>query len=91
MTTTSFLADRGGDGYSVMKEKKLSHITGPLDTDVFEEYLKLRSPVVQGVDRRIVKVTNVKTNGARGSIISQLSQRMPQLLLITSLLAKVVQ
>lgn len=52
VTMNSYIANNG-DGYSSIGRNKLNHYKGPLDTDVFQEYLSLRSPVVQGIEHRI--------------------------------------
>ncbi|XP_042212345.1 snake venom 5'-nucleotidase-like [Homarus americanus] len=53
---TSFLA-RGGDGYSVIKDNKVNHhLTGLLDTDVYDQYIKQVSPLYMGLENRILFV-----------------------------------
>ncbi|XP_066994562.2 apyrase [Anabrus simplex] len=50
--TVSFLT-KGGDGYYVIAENKRNHEIGRLDLDVYMDYLKKSSPIIQGVEGRI--------------------------------------
>ena len=52
----SYLANGGGTdgGNHLFKDEKIEHFYGPLDIDVFQNYLKLRNPVIQGIEDRII-------------------------------------
>ena len=54
---TDYLAG-GGDGFDVIKEKKDRQLQGPLDTDIFKEYMKVMQPIQTRVDGRIKIVTS---------------------------------
>ena len=67
---TSFLANGGGslglddDGKHLLSDEKIDHFYGPLDIDVFQNYLKLRNPVTQGVEDRIIIIEASSINDA---------------------------
>ena len=52
MTCPSFLSN-GGDGHTILARQKVDYRNGELDTDVFQKYLKTRSPIDQDIDHRI--------------------------------------
>ena len=57
----SHLANGGGtlglDGDNhLFNNEKIEHFSGPLDIDVFQNYLKLRNPVIQGIEDRIILI-----------------------------------
>uniref|UniRef100_A0A9I3EHZ0 Apyrase n=1 Tax=Anopheles dirus TaxID=7168 RepID=A0A9I3EHZ0_9DIPT len=54
--TNSFLAD-GGDGFTVFGRYGQRKVTGPVDIEAFENYVRDRSPVFQGLDGRITVLT----------------------------------
>ena len=56
----SFLSN-GGDGHTILASQKTNYRNGELDTDVFQKYLKTRSPVNQTIENRI-KIVNASTN-----------------------------
>lgn len=43
----------GGDGYTVISENLLSHKVGLVDIDAVQEYLKVKSPIIQEIEGRI--------------------------------------
>ena len=49
---TDYLAG-GGDGFNVIKHKKERQLQGPLDTDIFKEYMKVMKPIETKVEGRI--------------------------------------
>ena len=50
----AFLAN-GGDGYSVVSDNKINHhLTGLLDTDAYVQYIKMMTPLYQGLENRIL-------------------------------------
>ncbi|XP_070496371.1 apyrase-like [Chironomus tepperi] len=49
----SFIAD-GGDGYTMLRDNKISHRTGLLDLHVMESYIKKKSPINYEPDGRFV-------------------------------------
>ena len=49
---TDYLAG-GGDGFNVIKDKKDRQLQGPLDTDIFKEYMKVMQPIQTNVEGRI--------------------------------------
>ena len=51
VATVSYLAN-GGDGLKLLKEKATSRLRGPLDTDVFVDYIRRVNPITQGVENR---------------------------------------
>ena len=53
---TDYLAG-GGDGFNVIKDKKDRQLQGPLDTDIFKEYMKVKQPIETTVEGRIRIVT----------------------------------
>ena len=53
---TDYLAG-GGDGFDVIKDKKDRQLQGPLDTDIFKEYMKVKQPIETTVEGRIRIVT----------------------------------
>ena len=53
---TDYLAG-GGDGFNVIKDKKDRQLQGPLDTDIFKEYMKVKQPIATRVEGRIRIVT----------------------------------
>ena len=54
---TDYLAG-GGDGFSVIKDRKDRQLQGPLDTDIFKEYMKVMRPIQTEVEGRIRIVTS---------------------------------
>ena len=54
---TDYLAG-GGDGFSVIKLQKDRQLQGPLDTDIFKEYMKVMKPIGTKVEGRIRIVTS---------------------------------
>lgn len=50
---TNYLAG-GGDGFSIIPAEKIRQLQGPLDTDILKEYIRLRSPLRDQVEGRIV-------------------------------------
>ncbi|XP_074657976.1 5'-nucleotidase-like [Tubulanus polymorphus] len=49
---------KGGDGYTMIEKiMHRHHINGDLDSDVLAEYIKKRSPIIQGLEGRIVFIT----------------------------------
>ena len=54
---TDYLAG-GGDGFDVIKDKKDRQLQGPLDTDIFKEYMKVMQPIQTKVEGRIRIVTS---------------------------------
>ena len=54
---TDYLAG-GGDGFNVIKDKKDRQLQGPLDTDIFKEYMKVMQPIETTVEGRISIVTS---------------------------------
>uniref|UniRef100_A0A182PCT2 Apyrase n=1 Tax=Anopheles epiroticus TaxID=199890 RepID=A0A182PCT2_9DIPT len=54
--TNSFLAG-GGDGFTMFQRYGQRKVTGPVDIDAFESYVRDRSPVFQGLDGRITVLT----------------------------------
>ncbi|TRY64203.1 hypothetical protein TCAL_04631 [Tigriopus californicus] len=56
VTTVSYLAN-GGDGYHIIKDKKLHHITGALDSGVFQNYVARIQPLISSVENRITILT----------------------------------
>lgn len=65
----SYLAN-GGDGNKFIKQNKVNQIQGPLDTDVFLEYLSKRSPVTQGIENRIRIITGGISTATTSSLAS---------------------
>ena len=57
---TDYLAG-GGDGFDVIKDKKDRQLQGPLDTDIFKEYMKVMKPIVTKVEGRIGIKTSVSS------------------------------
>ncbi|XP_053687437.1 apyrase-like [Sabethes cyaneus] len=53
VVTNSFIAG-GGDGFSIFPEFGRNKLNGPIDVEALEKYVKERSPVMQGVDGRII-------------------------------------
>ncbi|XP_046374004.2 5'-nucleotidase-like [Haliotis rufescens] len=54
----SFIAD-GGDFYDVINDNKVKHhLIGDLDLDVFVEYVKQQTPIVQGEEERMMFVNS---------------------------------
>lgn len=53
IATCSFLVN-GGDGYTMLTDNLKNLVTGPLDMDVFVDYLAHRSPVFQEEEERII-------------------------------------
>ena len=51
VATFSYLSN-GGDGLTILKEKATSRLQGPLDTDVFVNYIKRITPITLGVENR---------------------------------------
>ena len=72
----SYLANGGGKGGDkrFLKEEKLEHIEGPLDIDVFEEYLRFKSPINEKVDKnnRRIKVLTGNPNNNNSAEIPQI-------------------
>ena len=72
---TSYLANGGGtlglddEGKHLLSDEKIDHFYGPLDIDVFQEYLKLpkNNPIIQGIEGRIIKIKSPTSNDARSS------------------------
>ena len=64
ITTINFLIN-GGDEHGFLNKDNLGHFPGPLDTDVFQAYIKLKSPIVQGVEGRITKVFGASSDATR--------------------------
>ncbi|XP_038120936.1 apyrase [Culex quinquefasciatus] len=52
VVTNSFIAG-GGDGFSIFPQHGRNKRIGPVDIQAFEDYAKIRSPIVQGIDGRI--------------------------------------
>ncbi|KAJ8023877.1 5'-nucleotidase [Holothuria leucospilota] len=50
---TSYLA-RGGDGYKMIIDNKRNQKTGRLDSTVVSDYIKKQTPIIQGVEDRII-------------------------------------
>lgn len=50
--TNSFIVG-GGDGFHIFPQHGRNKRFGPIDNVAFENYLKQRSPVIQGIDGRI--------------------------------------
>lgn len=50
--TNSFLVG-GGDGFHIFSQHGRNKRFGPIDNVAFEDYIKKRSPVIQGIDGRI--------------------------------------
>ena len=66
----SYLA-YGGDDNKFLQDEKLEQEQGPLDTDVFEEYLRLKNPINEKVDennRRIKVFTGNSTDSNSAGI-----------------------
>ena len=57
VTCPSFLSN-GGDGHHILANKKIKTWNGKLDTDVFQEYVKFRDPVIQNLEGRITVITS---------------------------------
>ena len=68
ITTMTYLSS-GKDGYDILKTAKINYTTGDLDTDVLMDYLKLKNPVIQLAENRII-ITNSSTESisSQGSI-----------------------
>nr|CAD7409205.1 unnamed protein product [Timema cristinae] len=49
----SYLAG-GGDGYKVFEQNSRNHNIGRLDVEVFQDYIKKNSPIIQGLEGRII-------------------------------------
>ena len=66
---TSYLANGGGTLGHLFSDEKIEHFYGPLDIDVFQEYLKLpkNNPIIQGIEGRIIKIKSPTSNDARSS------------------------
>lgn len=60
---TDYLAG-GGDGFNVIKDKKDRQLQGPLDTDIFKEYMKVKQPIQTTVEGRIRIVTSQHTESS---------------------------
>ena len=60
---TDYLAG-GGDGFNVIKDKKDRQLQGPLDTDIFKEYMKVKQPIATTVEGRIRIVTSQHTESS---------------------------
>ena len=60
---TDYLAG-GGDGFDVIKDKKDRQLQGPLDTDIFKEYMKVKQPIATTVEGRIRIVTSQHTESS---------------------------
>ena len=74
---TDYLAG-GGDGFNVIKDKKDRQLQGPLDTDIFKEYMKVKQPIATTVEGRIRIVTtsqhretSVVSGGGGGAVLCQ--------------------
>jgi 5'-nucleotidase len=52
----SFIAN-GGDGFTMIKQKKKNHRIGLLDIDIMESYIARKSTVTHEIDGRIVMLT----------------------------------
>nr|XP_054753897.1 snake venom 5'-nucleotidase-like [Lytechinus pictus] len=57
IVTNSFLAG-GGDGYTVVRDNKMNHVTGNLDSAVFAEYIQRLSPVAPALEGRVTVLTD---------------------------------
>ncbi|XP_030854118.1 5'-nucleotidase [Strongylocentrotus purpuratus] len=53
IVTNSFLAG-GGDGYTVVRDNKMNHVTGNLDSAVFAEYIQRLTPVAPALEGRVI-------------------------------------
>nr|CAD7201881.1 unnamed protein product [Timema douglasi] len=53
IVTNSYLAG-GGDGYKVFEQNSRNHNIGRLDVEVFQDYIKKNSPIIQGLEGRIM-------------------------------------
>lgn len=51
----------GGDGFSVFKNESRNHKIGTVDIDHFTKYVEKMSPILTGVDGRIVFVKSKKS------------------------------
>ena len=74
---TDYLAG-GGAGFNVIKDKKDRQLQGPLDTDIFKEYMKVKQPIATRVEGRIRIVTtrqhresSVVSGGGGGAVLCQ--------------------
>ena len=72
VATVSYLAN-GGDGHNILKERATSRMQGPLDTDVFVDYIKRVTPITQGVENRYMVLRSGQhlqtTSGSVASIL----------------------
>lgn len=55
----SFLVT-GGDGYSMIADNLLYHTVGPIDVDVYAEFIEQQSPIIAGLDERITIISDVE-------------------------------
>ena len=82
---TDYLAG-GGDGFSVIKDRKDRQLQGPLDTDIFKEYMKVMRPIQTEVEGRIRIVTSQHGQSSEVSGGGVHSQHILLLLLLLFLL-----
>ena len=68
----SYLA-RGGAGFTVIREKRVSHTAGDLDSDVVVNYLKAKSPIMTGTENRIVFDEQLRGDCVNRGYVSELS------------------
>eukprot|EP00095_Tigriopus_kingsejongensis_P003631 maker-scaffold341_size202020-snap-gene-1.15 protein:Tk03631 transcript:maker-scaffold341_size202020-snap-gene-1.15-mRNA-1 annotation:"hypothetical protein DAPPUDRAFT_42388" len=60
VSTVSYLA-KGGDANHILRDEKLAHIRGPLDSEVFKNYVERLQPLINGVENRITMITDEDT------------------------------
>ncbi|KAJ8023886.1 5'-nucleotidase [Holothuria leucospilota] len=53
IVAASFIVE-GGDGYTAISENLQNHQTGNLDTGAVADYIQKYSPIIQGIERRIL-------------------------------------
>nr|CAD7440908.1 unnamed protein product [Timema bartmani] len=72
IATSSYLAG-GGDGYKVFEQNSRNHNIGRLDLEVFQDYIKKNSPIIQGLEGRIIIIRRRPVGGRAGkkSIINK--------------------
>ena len=63
---TDYLAG-GGDGFNVIKHKKERQLQGPLDTDIFKEYMKVMKPIETKEEGRIRITTTSFLDSSAGA------------------------
>ncbi len=81
VATSSYLAG-GGSGFNVLKEGITSKEEGPVDKDVFIDYIARMSPITMGVENRISVLDNERCWSSGASTIRSTNIYAPILVLV---------